>query len=120
MYADNELLFPPYVVPRLRNSRGETWQKLVDRVVLLPQDDPESLGFSLLMIHLNGCLRCETDSYRAMRGCTACARQTLRRYKEPDQELVERYELALEEIQAYLHAEPVQHVLERAPSAKAA
>jgi hypothetical protein len=120
MYADNELLFPPYVVPRLRNSRGEAWQKLVDGVALLPQDDPESLAFSLMMIHLNGCLRCETDSYRAMRGCTACARQSLRRYKEPDQDLMERYELALKEIQAYLVTETVQHVLEQAPSAKAA
>lgn len=120
MYADNELLFPPYVIPRLRNSKGEAWQKLVDRVALLSQDDPESLAFSLMMIHLNGCLKCETDSYRAMRGCTACARQSLRRYKEPDQNLLDRYKLALEEIQTHLHAEPVEHVLERAPSAKAA
>ncbi len=120
MYADNELLFPPYVVPRLRNSKGEAWQKLVDRIALLPQDDAESLAFSLMMIQLNGCLKCETDSYRAMRGCTSCARQSLRRYKEPDQELIDRYKQALEEIQAYLRAEPVEHVLERAPSAKAA
>jgi hypothetical protein len=120
MYADNELLFPPYVVPRLRNSKGEAWQKLVDRVALLPQDDPESLAFSLMMIHINGCLKCETDSYRAMRGCTACARQSLRRYKEPDQELLEQYTLALKEIQAHLHTEAVEHVLERTPSAKAA
>jgi hypothetical protein len=104
----------------LRNAKGEGWQKLVDRVALLPQDDPESLAFSLMMIHLNGCIKCETDSYRAMRGCTACARQSLRRYKEPDQELLDQYLLALEEIQAYLHPEAVEHILERAPSAKAA
>jgi len=120
MYADNELLFPPYVVPRLRHSRGEAWQKLVDRVSLLPQDDPESLAFSLMMIYLDGCLRCETDSYRAMRGCTACSRQTLRRFKGSDQELMECYRVALEEVQTHLRAESVEHILERAPSAKAA
>ena len=120
MYADNELLFPPYVIPRLRLSRGESWQNLVDRVSLLSQDDPESLAFSLMMIYLDGCLRCETDSYRAMRGCTACSRQTLRRFKGSDQELMERYQVALEEIQAHLKTAPIERILERTPSAKAA
>jgi hypothetical protein len=120
MYANNELLFPPYVVHRIRNSRGEDWRKLIDRVVHLHEDHPESLAFSLMMINLNGCLRCETDSYRAMRGCTACARQTLRRYKGPDRELMDHYAIALDEIQAHLEAETVRRVLEHTPSAKAA
>lgn len=120
MYADNELLFPPYVIPRLRLSRDESWQNLVDRVSLLSQDDPESLAFSLMMIYLDGCLRCETDSYRAMRGCTACSQQTLRRFKGSDQELLERYRVALEEVQAHLTTVSVERILERTPPAKAA
>jgi hypothetical protein len=120
MYASNELLYPPHVTPRLRNARGEAWQELVERVTCLPQDNIEHLAFSLMMIRLDGCLRCETDSYRAMRGCTACARQMLRRFKGSDQDLLRRYNEAFEEVCAYLGQHPVIHIMEEAPSAKAA
>ena len=98
MYAENELLFPSYVIPKLRDSRGEAWGKLVDRVSKLPEDHPESLAFSLMMIRLDGCLACETDSYRAMKGCTGCALQTLRRYKGPDRDLLKLYKEAQAEL----------------------
>lgn len=120
MYADNELLYPPYVTPRLRSARGDRWRELIERVSKLPQDDPDNLAFQLMMIRLNGCLKCETDSYRAMRGCLACTHQTLRRHKPPDQDLIDRYDVALENMLAYLDIEPVQHGLRRAPPAKAA
>lgn len=106
MYAENELLYPPYTTPKLKTSRGKAWRGLVDKVAKLPQEDPRNLAFSLMMIHLNGCIRCETDSYRAMRGCTLCARQTLRRYKGSDEELLQRYEDALLEVKTYLDIEP--------------
>jgi hypothetical protein len=120
MYANNELLFPPHVTSRLRQSRGKDWEALIDRITGLDQEHPEHLAFSLLMIRLNGCLKCETDSYRAMRGCTACSRQTLRRCKETDRKLFERYNMALQDMCAYLGVEPAKYVLRRAPSAKAA
>lgn len=107
MYTNNELLFPPQTVPMIRNSRGEEWQGLVDRVRQLPQDHPESLAFSLAMIRLNGCIYCETDSYRAMRGCTPCTEQTLRRYKGPDRDILAYYEKAMEDIQLYLLTSPL-------------
>lgn len=105
MYAENELLFPSYVIPKLSDSRGEAWKELVDHVNRLPEDHPEALAFSLMMVHLDGCLACETDSYRAMRGCAACALQTLRRYKGPDSDLLKRYRRALDEVQAELGEE---------------
>jgi hypothetical protein len=108
MYAENEILFPPYVIPKLRASRGEAWRHLVERVSRLPQDDPRHLAFSLMMIYLDGCMRCETDSYRAMRGCTACARQSLRRFKGTDEELLQRYQDALHELQEHLELETVE------------
>jgi hypothetical protein len=106
MYANNELLFPPSAVPQVRHVRGEIWRALVDRINLLPQEHPESLAFSLMMIRLNGCLGCETDSYRAMRGCIPCARQTLRRYKGSDDDLMQRYEAALTDVYTYLQSHP--------------
>jgi hypothetical protein len=102
MYADNELLFPSHVIPQLRHLRGPVWQDLVDRVASLPEDNAESLAFSLLMIRLDGCLSCETDSFRAMRGCAACTQQVLHRYKGPDTDLVKRYNRCQDEVRAHL------------------
>ena len=105
MYATNELMFPPRVIPLLRDVRGPEWKRLVDKVVALPEEHPESLAFSLMMIRLDGCMECETDSYRAMRGCALCAMQTLRRYKGPDRELLARYQEALRDVVAYFGVE---------------
>ena len=102
MYANNEILFPNYVIPLLRDMRGDDWRDLIDRVVALPPDHPKMLAFVLAMIRLSGCMECETDSYRAMRGCAMCAAQTLRRYHDPDAGLLKAYDEALADVQAYL------------------
>lgn len=101
MYTDNELLFPHYVIPTLKNLRGPAWAQLVERVAPLPENHEEKLAFMLLMIRVNGCINCETDSYRAMRGCTACAHQTLRRFKGADDELIDLFERALDDVRAF-------------------
>ena len=97
MYADNEILFPHYVIPALRGERGGKWAQLIDRVARLDETSLEVIALMSLMIELNGCMSCETDSFRAMRGCGACAKQTLRRYKGSDDDLIARYEAALAE-----------------------
>ena len=101
MYTKNELMFPHRVIPLLRDLRGTEWRDLVDKVLAVPEGDEQSLAFVLMMVRLNGCLVCETDSYRAMRGCDACAIQTLRRYKGPDRELLRMYQEALGDIRQY-------------------
>lgn len=98
MYASNELLFPDSAIPEIQDARSEAWQTLTLRVMSLPGDHPERVAFSLLMVRLNGCLECETDSFRAMRGCVPCVQQTLRRYKGPDSDLFQLYERALMEV----------------------
>jgi len=94
-------MFPPSVIPQLRDQRGPEWQKLVDHVQTLEDDHPELLAFVLLMIRLDGCLECETDSYRAMRGCDNCAIQTLRRLKLTDRDLLKQYKAALKDVEAF-------------------
>jgi hypothetical protein len=106
MYAANELLFPSSSIAMLRQVRGDLFRALVERVMCLPEDHPEHLAFSLMMIRLDGCMACETDSYRAMRGCTPCARQTLRRFKGTDADLLARYEEALDDVRVYLESRP--------------
>lgn len=101
MYTNNEILFPHSVISTLRNLRGPKWSELVSRVMKLPETHEETLAFMLLMVRVNGCLACETDSFRAMRGCAACAAQTLRRYKGDDEELLDLYHQALEDVQDF-------------------
>ena len=102
MYAGNELLFPAYAIAHLRDVRGPKWRTLVERVLRLEEDHPEALAFSLMMMKLDGCRTCETDSFRAMRGCVACAQQTIRRFKGSDGDLLKLYDEALTEVKAYL------------------
>jgi hypothetical protein len=120
MYADNELLFPTHAINHLKNARNAEWGGLVDGVSRLPEDHTERLAFSLMMIRLDGCLNCETDSYRAMKGCIACAKQTLRRYKGSDRELREEYEKALGDVESFLAVSIVPPTIEESVSARAA
>lgn len=115
MYTNNELLFPHHVIPSLKNLRGDQWRILVERIITLPETHEETLAFMLMMIRINGCMACETDSYRAMRGCTACAHQTLRRFKGNDEELLDMYRSALDEIRDYAAHNPQFNIVQELP-----
>jgi hypothetical protein len=108
MYSDNEILFPNAIIPRTREMRGDQWTELVDRVTDLPDDHPEKMAFVLTMIRLDGCLDCETDSYRALRGCGLCAAQMLRRFKGLDDDLMDMYDEALFDVEAFLDSDALQ------------
>lgn len=111
MYTDNEILFPAQAIPALKDLRGEAWRALVERVAQLPEAHEERLAFMLLMMRLNTCINCETDSFRAMKGCTACSRQTLRRFKGEDAELLELYERALHDVREFARKNPQHNVI---------
>jgi hypothetical protein len=101
MYSSNDILFPRSAIPSLKDMRGKVWADLVDRISALAENHEETLAFMLMMIRLNGCLSCETDSYRAMRGCAACAQQTLRRFKGEDEELIEMFYKAVKDVREF-------------------
>lgn len=118
MYTDNELYFPYDIIPSLAKLRGERWQALVRRIMTLPEQHEETLAFMQMMVRLNGCLTCETDSYRAMRGCAACTHQVLRRFKGSDDDLIERFEAALEEVRKFADQnERIASFMDRTPPA---
>lgn len=102
MYMKTEIMFPPSVIPALREANGAAWRGLVDKVSALDETHPESLAFSLMMIRLDGCMDCETDSFRALRGCQACALQTVRRYRGHERDLLKHYKTALNDMRGYL------------------
>ncbi|HLV43786.1 MAG TPA: hypothetical protein VKY39_02440 [Aggregatilineales bacterium] len=98
---DAEIIFPARVIPLLRNLRGRQWQQLVDRVAGSQPGSLERQAFTLMMVRLDGCLTCHADSYRAMRGCTLCAQQTIVRYKGSDEDLAAAYERAVNDVSRY-------------------
>jgi hypothetical protein len=99
--VDTEILFPLRVIPTLRGLRGDDWANLVDRMQKADGQFTDKLAFVLMMVRLGGCVTCSADSFRAMRGCTQCARQTIRRYRGNDSELLEQFEHALKEVEVY-------------------
>jgi len=101
MYMQNALLFPREAIRSLRHARGARFGQLVEHVAALPDCHEELLAFMLMMIQINGCVSCATDSYRAMNGCALCAYRVLKRYKGSDEDLFTRYADALHEVRLF-------------------
>jgi hypothetical protein len=100
--SDTEILFPMRVAPYLRDLRGNSWRELVQMVTDDQEASLNQLAFSLLLVRLSGCLTCHTDSYRAMRGCTICATQVIRRFKGEDKELLGLFKKARRDVKRFL------------------
>jgi hypothetical protein len=107
MYPKAELIFPPRLISSLRDLRGPDWAALVERVAKLPETDPESLAFTMMMIRLDGCVKCHEGSFKYMRGCQLCATQTVMQFKGTDADLLELYTRARRDVNAYLAGEPI-------------
>ncbi len=101
MYPDSEILFPTRCIPVLRDLRGDDWSDLVQRVMKRAEDHEDTLGFSLMMIRLGGCLTCDLDSYRASLGCATCSKRTVAGFKGTDKALIKKFNEARKEVDAY-------------------
>jgi hypothetical protein len=97
-----EILFPHKSVSTLASVRNGKWRELVHRVSNLPEDHPDSLAFSLMMIRQCSCLDCNPDRYKALMGCSACAKRTVGSYKGADEGLVRAFQKARSEVDSYL------------------
>ena len=101
---DTELLFPSRVIKSLKGLRDEEWDDLIKRVEKLPEDDPDHLAVVLMMTKLDGCMTCNADSFRAMRGCTQCAILNVRRYRGTKKQFDQLYVKARKEITKLMEA----------------
>jgi len=99
---DTDLLFPPRILPALRDLRGTPWQDLVTSVIAAGPDSLEQIAFVLMMARMNNCATCNSDSYRAMNGCTICTKQSLKRFHETDQVLAEIFYTTQGDVKEYL------------------
>lgn len=99
---DTEVLFPMRVIPTLRTLHGEEWKQLVDHVHSNDAAPAEKFAFVAMLVRMCGCVGCNADSFRAMRGCTQCARQTVRRFRGGDREILEQFRQTRKEVEAFL------------------
>ena len=85
---DTELLFPLRVAPTLRDLHSAGWRKVVDKAIKADPESPEAVSFVLAMARIDGCHTCNSDSFRAMKGCTLCAQDAVRRYRGGEKALL--------------------------------
>ena len=97
-----DLLFPSRAIESLRNLRGEKWENLISNLVELDETSQERIAFVLFMVRMGGCTSCQSDSFRAMRGCILCSNNTIKRYKGDDQSLNDLYYEAKKDIIKYM------------------
>jgi hypothetical protein len=98
---DTDLLFPPRAIPTLCDERGAVWRDLVTAVEKSGPDSLDQTAFILMMARMSACGTCNADSYRAMNGCSTCAKQSLKRFHGSDDELVEIFQTAKVEVERY-------------------
>jgi len=99
---DTDLIFPARSISSLSNERDADWRELVAGVQKAGLDSPEQMAFILMMARLNNCATCNADSYRAIHGCTVCARQSLKRFHDSNKELTRLYKTAFAEVGVFL------------------
>jgi hypothetical protein len=97
-----DLLFPSRAIELLSNLRGEQWENLVNTLIDLEPTNPDRIAFVLMMVRIGGCASCQSDSFRAMRGCILCSSTTIKRFKGSDQTLIDLYSEAKEDVVKYM------------------
>ena len=102
MTLHSEILFPCKAIPAVARLRGPEWQRLVQRIMELPDTHEDKLAFCLMMIRLAECMKCDLGSYKASLGCAACARRAVNSSKLTDQALLKRYEKARAEVHEFI------------------
>ncbi len=111
--SDTEVLFPSRVIPQLRSLHGEEWRKLVDHIRSAESTPAERYAFVLMLVRMCGCVGCNADSFRAMRGCTQCARQTVRRVRAGDREIPEQFKQVQKEVEVFLQKNRTEGAAEK-------
>lgn len=100
--ATIDLVFPSRAIEPLGKLRGERWENLISGLLELEEMSLDRIAFVLFMVRISGCTTCQSDSFRAMRGCILCSNTTIKRYKGNDQNLIDLYNEAKKDIDTYM------------------
>ena len=99
---DTELLFPLRVIPVLRDLREEKWRVLINQLTDEHVELGDQLAFVYMMVRVAGCVTCNADAYRAMRGCSQCAVHAVKRFRGTDAELLDLFKKSYQKVNGYL------------------
>ena len=94
-------LFPPFVIPSLTKLRGDSWSSFVQEISKKPDNSIETIAFTYMMVKMNNCHTCNSDSFRAMNGCIKCSSQSITRFRGSDSDLLDLYKISVNEVEAY-------------------
>jgi hypothetical protein len=100
-----ELLFPPHILPLLKELEIPFWKNIVTEALDAGSDSLEQMGIILMLARMNNCASCNHDSHRALHGCAACSIQTLKRYHHSGDSLLGSYRSAKKEVEEFLNKE---------------
>lgn len=98
---DTEIIFPLRVAPALRDLHGADWRKAADKAAKAAPDSPDAAAFVLAMARIDGCHNCNADSFRAMKGCTLCAQDAVRRYRGGEKSLLKQLDKAKKDLEKW-------------------
>jgi hypothetical protein len=101
---DTDLIFPLRALPLIEDAKDVEWKRLVEFIRSDAAALEDRLCLVLLLVRLAGCASCDSNSYRAMRGCSQCAIQTIRRQRVSGNDLRAQFEQNRVEINQYLAA----------------
>lgn len=103
LYQDDaDILFPERVIPALRDARSDDFRALVDEILACQSPtELRALGFSFMMMRMNSCMTCTSDSYRAINGCTQCALRTIQAYRGSDEEIRQKWQEACDDVRSW-------------------
>jgi len=98
-----QIMFPLHAVQFLQGMRGDLWDDLLMSLKDLSPLSCEVSGFILMMTRQCGCSTCNSDSFRAMKGCIECSRQAIKRYKGDDDSLMAIHHKCISEMEKKQH-----------------
>jgi hypothetical protein len=94
-----QISFPVSAIKQLKGMRSIAWDRFLDKIIPLDSDDPEVIGFVLMMTRQCNCTTCNSDSFRMLKGCEECGKQAIRRIKFNDDELISFHINCVKEIE---------------------
>jgi len=97
-----DLLFPSKAIESLMDIRGEEWKRLVNSLNDLESTNSGRIALVLMMVRIGGCVSCQSDSFRAMRGCILCSTTSIKRFKGSDKSLLDLYTEAKKDVVKYM------------------
>ena len=95
---DPQISFPVSAIRNLSGLKSPAWDDLIESLIEKKPEDPDVIGFALMMTRQCACHSCSSDSFRMLKGCDECGKQAIRRNKTTDEVLISTHTGCVKEI----------------------